>query len=89
MRDRLYIFHPQDSGAGHGGDPGSGARVLSCLVYEGVTLDIWALAKYDGQGECWKLASDDTAARYREQLISLATSINWDWEGTNKAKYIK
>ena len=52
--------------------------VEKVTLYE-VTLDIGALAEYDGQGECRDLDYyDDTANRYSEQLINLAASMNWE-----------
>ena len=55
------------------------SRVKRVRLREGVTLDIGALAEYDGQGKCRDLwCYGDTVARYREQLINLATTINWE-----------
>ena len=67
-----------------------GSRVEYVILNEGVTLDLEALAKYDGQGNCRKLwCCDETAARYREPLINLATSINWEVnEGSHVYRYI-
>ena len=43
-----------------------------------VTLDIRSLMEYSGQGKCSKLGCcDDTVPRYREQLMSWASSNNW------------
>ena len=45
---------------------------------EDVTLDIGSLMDYTGQGKCEVLwCTDDTAARYRDQLRTWATSRNW------------
>jgi len=46
---------------------------------EDVTLDIWDLMEYSGQGKCRKVWCDsDTADRYKEQLRTWATSRNWE-----------
>ena len=46
---------------------------------EEVTLDIWALIEYSGQGKCRDVRCySDTAPRYREQLRTWATSKNWE-----------
>ena len=54
------------------------SRVEKVGLYE-VTLDIEALAGYDGQGKCRALSCyDETADNNRDQLLNLATSINWE-----------
>ena len=66
-----------------------GSRVEAVRLDEGVTLDIGALAKYDGQGKCRELKCYlDTRTRYREQLINFATSINWKVTNDNEARGI-
>merc|ERR1711971_1337541 len=51
---------------------------VSCVQLFNVTLDIEALVKYSGQGRCRDVACwGDTAARYREEMISWAKSRNW------------
>ena len=43
-----------------------------------VTLDMKALAEYCGQGVCrWVELLSDTAARYREELVTWAISRDW------------
>ena len=49
-------------------------------LYKEVTLDIRDLMEYSGQGKCRGLEvyREDTAARYKEQLRTWATSRNWE-----------
>ena len=54
----------------------SGVEIVR--LNEEVTLDIWALIEYSGQGKCsYVVCYSDTAPRYREQLRTWATSRNW------------
>ena len=47
-------------------------------LWDEVTLDMEALAEYSGQGVCWNVTLDeDTADRYRGELVTWARSRNW------------
>ena len=51
---------------------------VSYAVLENVTLDIETLVKYSGQGMCrYVTCYEDTAARYRVEMISWAIRRNW------------
>ena len=54
--------------------------VETVVLSDEVTLDMEALAKYSGQGVCRQVeieVNTDTAARYREDLLTWARSRNW------------
>ena len=56
-------------------------RVKKVRLYEGVTLDINALARYNGQGSCRELECISgllNAVRYKEELKTWAASRNWE-----------
>ena len=43
-----------------------------------MTLDIWSLIVYSGQGKCrWLCCLEFTVARYRDQLRTWAIIRNW------------
>ena len=61
------------------------SRVESVTLYHKVTLGIWDLMEYSGQGKCRKVRCHSIAAdRYREQLRTWATSKNWTVHCDNK-----
>ena len=52
------------------------------VMLGGLTLDMEALAEYSGQGVCSKVTLyDDTAARYRGELVTWARSRDWRVDG--------
>ena len=54
------------------------SHVERVILREEVTLDIWDLMKYSGQGKCKRVECyGDNVPRYREQLLTWATSNNW------------
>ena len=60
------------------------SRVRDVSLNDEVTLDIGGLMDYSGQGKCevLKCWADDTADRYREQLMTWAKSrsgCGWEW----------
>ena len=60
------------------------SRVRDVSLNNEVTLDIGGLMDYSGQGKCevLKCWADDTADRYREQLMTWAKSrsgCGWEW----------
>ena len=58
--------------------PGPCPGVERIRMNMGVTLDILALTRYDGQGQCGEVGCYlETACRYGEQLGSWATARNW------------
>ena len=55
-----------------------GSRVARVRLNVGVTLDIRALTRYDGQGQSGEVGCYlDTARRYRDQMGRWATTRNW------------
>ena len=65
----------------------TGVTAVSLGGWEEVILDMETLAEYSGQGVCsWVTLYDDTAARYRGELVTWARSRNWgvhadkDWQ---------
>ena len=52
------------------------------MLGSGVTLDMGALAQYDGTGECGRvlLLSIDTVEKYGEEVKEWAQRIGWETE---------